>query len=106
MGVFSKKSEQFNILWPKWHKQRVKKKIKCRILFSDKGTEYYKLLKKMKYVQIKVIKGLTPAAVDVMGERVLIFTHGEEPSCLSIKHPEIVQSFTTFFETMWKLAKK
>lgn len=105
MGIFSKKPEQFNILWPKWHQQRVKKKIRCKILFSEKGTEYYNLLKKMKYVQIRVIKGLTPAAIDVIGDCVLIFTHGIEPSCLSIRHPEIVQSFTTFFNTLWKQAK-
>jgi sugar-specific transcriptional regulator TrmB len=106
MGIFSKKPEQFNLLWPKWHRLRAKRKIKCKMIFSEKGTEYYNLLNKMKYAEIRTITGLTPAAVDVMGDRVLIFTHGVEPSCLSIKHPEIVQSFTTFFNSLWKVAKK
>lgn len=86
--------------------KRIKRKIKCKILFSEKNTPYYRLFKKMKYTEIKIIQGLTPAAVDVMGQRVLIFTHGINPSCLSIKHPEIVQSFTTFFNTLWKQARK
>lgn len=105
MGIFSKKPTQFNLLWPKWHEERIRRKIKCRILFSEKGTEYYGMFKKMKYTEIKSIEGLTPAAVDVMGDRALIFTHGENSSCLSIKHPEIVQSFRTFFDTLWKQAK-
>ena len=41
-----------------------------------------------------------------MGDNVLIFTYGEEPSCLFISNKEIANSFKTFFETMWKVAKK
>ncbi len=106
MGIFSKKPEQFNLLWPKWHIERIKKKIRCRIIFSERGTEYHRSFKKMRYTDLRIIEGLTPAAVDVMGSRALIFTHGKDPSCLSIKHPEIVQSFKTFFETLWIQAKK
>ncbi|MCH8326156.1 MAG: hypothetical protein IIB83_06310, partial [Bacteroidetes bacterium] len=61
--------------------------------------------KKMKVTKVKILQGLTPSAIDVIGKRVLIFTYGEEASCLSIKNPEIAQSFRTFFETMWKIAK-
>ena len=106
MGIISSKSETYNILWQNWHKQRIKKKIICKALFSDKGTEYYKAFKKMKKTQIKILKGLTPSAIDIIGNRVLIFTYTEEPSCLSINNEEIAQSFTTFFNTLWKLAKK
>lgn len=105
MGIFSNKPEQFNLLWPKWHKERIKKRIPCRVIFSEKGTNYRELFKKMNYTHTRTINGLTPAAVDVIGNRVLVFTHGDNPSCISIKHPEVVQSFKTFFETLWKQAK-
>ena len=106
MGVYSKRSEKFNLLWPSWHKERIKRKIPCRVIFSERGTEYYKLFKKMKYMKVRTIEGLTPAAVDIFGnKRIIIFTHGDPPSCLSIKHSEILQSFKTFFETLWKQAK-
>ncbi|MDP1695270.1 MAG: helix-turn-helix domain-containing protein [Candidatus Woesearchaeota archaeon] len=105
MGIFSNKPQQFNLFWPKWHKLRIQKKIPCRILFSEKGV-YYKKLQTLSYTKIRIISGVTPAAVDIIGDRVLIFTHGEIPSCLSIQHPEIVQSFRTFFETLWGHAKK
>ena len=55
----------------------------------------------MKLTEIKALKGITPTAVDILGSRVLILTYGEEPSCLSIKNPEIAQSFKTFFESLW-----
>ena len=106
MGIISSKSETYNILWQKWHKKRIQRKIKCKAIFSDKGTDYYKVFKRMKHTEVKVLGGITPSAIDIMGNRVLIFTYGEEPSCLSITNEEIAKSFTTFFNTMWRIAKK
>ena len=106
MGIVSYKKEHYNLLWQRWHKERVKKKINCRAIFSDKNTDYYKVFKKMKIAEVKVLHGVTPSAIDIMKESVLIFSYGEEPSCLSIKNKEIAQSFKTFFETLWRIAKK
>lgn len=106
MGIISHKKEQYNLLWQRWHKERINKKIICKAIFSEKNTNYYKSFMKMKFTEVKVLKGITPSAIDIMGKRVLIFTYGEEASCLSIKNPEIAQSFKTFFETMWKIAEK
>ncbi len=106
MGIISSKKKQYNILWERWHKERIAKKIVCKAIFSDKNTDYFKTFKKMKFTEIKVLQGVTPSAIDIMKNKVLIFTYGDEPSCLSIKNPEIAQSFKTFFETMWKIAEK
>lgn len=106
MGVTGKKHEKFNILWKKWHRERIKRKIKCKIIFTERGTEHYNALKKMKYMQVKYIEGISPAAVDIIGDKVLLLTHGVEPSVLVIKHPEIKESFTTFFYNLWKIGKK
>ena len=106
MGIITTKGIPYNIIWKKWHLQRVKHKIKCRMIFSDKKSEYYKHFLKMPYTKVKVLTGVTPAAVDVMGERVLILTHGKEPSVLSIINPEIAQSFTSFFNSLWNIAKE
>ncbi len=105
MGIISSKDEKYNILWQNWHRQRIKRKIICSAIFSDKGTEYYKTFKKMKYTKVKVLQGITPSAIDIMGDKVLIFTYKEEPSCLSITNEEIAKSFTTFFDTLWKISK-
>ena len=106
MGVISSKKRQYNVLWEKWHRERINKKIVCKMIFSDRNTEYFKIFKKMKLTEVKALQGVTPSAIDIMKDRVLIFTYGEEPSCLSIKNSEIAQSFKTFFETLWKIAEK
>src|SRR3989344_1714861 len=105
MGIISHKKEQYNILWQRWHQERINRKIICKAIFSDKNTDYFKLFNKMRFTEIKILQGITPSAIDVMGKRVLIFTYGEEASCLSIKNPEIAQSFKAFFDTMWKIAE-
>lgn len=105
IGVRSGKKQQYNILWEKWHNQRIKRKIKSRLIFSDKNTEYYYAFKKMKLTEVGVIQGETPSAVTILGNRVLIFNYGEEPSCLSITDKEIADSFKVFFNIMWKVAK-
>lgn len=105
MGIISHKKEQYNLLWQRWHKERINKKIVCKAIFSDRNTDYFKVFKKMKYTEVKILQGITPSAIDIMGNRVLIFTYGEEASCLFIKNPEIAQSFTSFFETLWKIAR-
>ena len=105
MGIISSKSETYNIMWENWHRQRIKKKIVCRAIFSDKGSSYYRAFKKMGVTKVRVLGRVTPSAIDVIGNRVLIFTYGDEPSCLSIKNSEIAESFKVFFETMWGIAK-
>lgn len=105
MGVRSTKEKQYNILWKSWHEVRIKKKITCRMIFSEKDAEYYRHFKKMKNTKVKVLQGITPSAIDIMGRTVLIFTYGNEPSCLLIKNKEIAESFKTFFNTLWDIAK-
>lgn len=105
MGIRSSKKKQYNILWQRWHNERMLKKILCKVLFSDKNTEYYRTFKKMKLTKVRVLKGITPSAIDIIKDRVLIFTYGEEPSCLSIRNPEIAQSFTSFFYNLWGISK-
>jgi sugar-specific transcriptional regulator TrmB len=106
MGIRSSKEEKYNLLWQRWHIERANKKIVCKAIFSDRNTEYYKAFKKMKFAEVRILEGVTPSAIDVMKDRVLIFTYGEEPSCLVIKNPEIAESFKSFFEALWKVAKK
>ena len=104
MGLISRKEKAYNLFWRRWHIQRIKKRIICKVIFSDRGSEHYAHFKKMKYTEVKVMEGLTPAAVDVMADKVMIFTH-IEPSCLVITSQEIKQSFTQFFNTLWKIAR-
>jgi len=104
MGLRGSKSETYKLLWIKWHNQRIKKKVVCKMLFSERDP-YYDRLSKLKYTQVRLIKGITPSAITILKDKVLIFTFGDQPSCLSISNQEISQSLKTFFNTLWKIAK-
>jgi len=106
MGITTSKDKKFNILWEKWHRERIKRKIKCRCLFSEINKEYSTKLKKMRFTEIKLLKGITPSAITIAKDYVLVQTYNQDPECLLIKNGNIAQSFRTFFETMWDIAKK
>lgn len=105
VGIRSGKNEKYNLMWEGWHNERVKRKVKCRAIFSDSESEYYKNFKKMKITEVKVLEGATPSAIDILKERVLIFTYEDEPACLMIKNKEIAETFRTFFENLWSVAR-
>ncbi len=105
MGVTSDKDERYNLLWERWHQERLKRQIVCKVLFSDRGSEYYRRLNKIKFAQVRVLEGITPSAIDILGDRVLIFTWDQQSSCLVICDERIARSFTTLFESLWKIAK-
>lgn len=104
MGITTSKDEKFNFIWEKWHKEREKKKIKCKCLFSEINKEYSKKLKGMKFTEVKILKGITPSAITISRDYVLIQTYKDDVECLLIKNEDIAQSFKTFFETMWNSA--
>lgn len=105
MGVRGSKAEKYNLLWKTWHNNRIKKNVKSKIIFSERD-EYSRELSKLKNTQIKIIKGITPSGITILKDRILIFTFENEPSVLQIINPEIRESFKTFFETMWQVAKR
>jgi len=106
MGINVSKQSHYNILWEKWHAERESRKIHCRCLFSELNDQYSAIFKKFKFTQVRVLKGITPAAITILGSYVLIQTYKNEGSCLVIRNNDIAESFRTFFETLWLNARK
>lgn len=106
MGISELKDEKFNEFWKDWQKKRVSKKIKQRMLFSEKGS-YYKVFKKSPYIKVRALIGITPTAIDIFGEdKVLILNYQDSGSCILIHDRNTATSFKQFFEQLWKIAKK
>ena len=103
-GVQSGKSEAQNILWKQWNKERARKRIKCKLIFSDRNTQYYHSLKKVSLTEVRVLSSLVFSTIDVMGKRVMIFNN-KEPSVIVIINEEIKKKFIESFESLWKMAK-
>jgi len=107
MGLRGDKEERYNNFW--WHitKEQIEaKKKKAKYLFVENKSGYYKKLSKLKHLQVKSLKSVSPAAIDIIDNHVLILTYEEdELHCVHIYNTPIAKSFKAFFENLWKQAK-
>ena len=105
MGVTSKKEGKYNDFWRTWHIERARLRKQAEIIFSDKNTDYWKFYKKLKYTKVKEILAFTPSAILLIDENIFIFSYEEELTCIYIKSKNISDSFSQFFNGLWKVAK-
>ena len=105
MGVTSKKDIQFNNFWEAWHIERIRLRKKAKIIFSDKNTDYWKFYKKLKYTEVKEILSFTPSAILIIDLNLFIFSYEEELTCIHIKSKSISDSFSQFFDGLWRVAE-
>ncbi len=87
----------------KWYdKDRIKKKIKARIIASEK------LSKKIPLAEIRYIpqKYANPLAINIYKDKVAIILWKKSPIAIVIKEKEIADSYKKYFELMWKTTKK
>jgi len=87
----------------KWYdKTRKQKKIKSRIIASDKK------ISKIPLAEIKYLpqKYSNPVAVNIYKDKTAIILWATEPIAIVIKNKEIAEGYKNYFELMWKIAKK
>lgn len=86
----------------KWYdKDRVKKKIKVRIIASQK-------LKKIPLSEIRHLpqKYINPLAINIYKDKVAIILWKKPPLAIVIKEKEIAESYKKYFELMWNTARR
>ncbi|MCD4759848.1 hypothetical protein K8R33_03095 [archaeon] len=105
MGIRSSKNRKFNAFWLRWHKKRIKLRREVRALFSDRNTTYWKEFKKMKFTTTKSLETLSPSAIMIIGNHSFIFSYEEEFTCIHIISKQTANSFNSFFNSLWKIAK-
>jgi len=103
MGITTEnRPEPVNRLFKHWNTvQRPKKGIKLRLIFSENPREYFE---KYPLTRIKILPGVTPAAISIDKKRVVIYNSWEPLSMTVLYNQEVIKSFLTFFESMWKTA--
>jgi len=102
--ILGASSSAFEVLpfYFKWYdKDRVKKKIKARIIASNK-------LPKIPLSEIRYLpqKYSNPLAINIYGDKVAIILWKKPPLTIVIKEQEIADSYRKYFELMWKIGKK
>jgi HTH-type transcriptional regulator, sugar sensing transcriptional regulator len=93
---------QFYFKW--YDKTRRQKKINARIIASDKNLQKSKIpLAEIKYLPEKYAN---PVSVNIYGDKTAIILWAKEPMAILIKNKEIASAYKTYFELMWRIAKK
>ncbi len=91
---------QFYFKW--YDKARKEKKIKARIIATDKNIKRTNIpLSDIKYLPQKYSN---PVAVNIYNDKTAIILWAAEPVAIVIKNKEIAQAYRTYFELMWKIS--
>lgn len=105
MGITAKKPIKFNIFWDNFTKKRIKQKIKAKRLISEES-DFFNSRQNLADTKTRVLKGITPAVVDIYGKNKMLIINYDEPCSVILIHDQkIVESFIHFFYQLWKLAK-
>ncbi|MFC1741861.1 TrmB family transcriptional regulator [Nanoarchaeota archaeon] len=106
-GASTRADEVLQYYFPHFDKQRVKKKIKIRVLFneSDRGHPY---LPKIPLADIRFVpdKIKSKTAVNIYGRNICIVAWRPDPVAILIREDNISEGFRNYFEFMWSFAKK
>ena len=103
LGASAKAYEVLKFYFKWYDKTRKEKKIKTRIIATDKKISRVALAD-IRYLPEKYSN---PVSVNVYGEKVaIILWHQTNPFAVVIKNKEIAKSYRDYFELMWKVAKK
>ena len=98
----------FNSYFKKFHKERPKKGVYCRVIYDYK-TWFLKKREKRRLMEQRYLpKGIeTPAFVYVFNEKVgTIIISDRQKLCFMIKNKKIADSYKQYFNIMWRIAVK
>ncbi len=98
IGIPSR-SETVNRFFLKFGIERGKRKIKIRALANEAARGEPQL--KAPLTNVKYIPEITPAAINIFKDRVIIFPEADEPLLIVIDNKEVADSFRVQFERWW-----
>lgn len=106
--AFGAGSQEKNILrfFHHFHLKREKQGIKARIIFNRKVKGTFASQENSPSVEARYIEQTTPAAINIYADSVIIALLTKKPVVFLIKSKEVSDSFRSYFDVMWKIAKK
>lgn len=93
----------------KFHQKRIRKKIPFRIIIGEELKNIIgKDRSKEPFTEVRYFPMgfMTPAAINVYTDKMLLAIWTEEPSALLIENKSVSDSFRDYFKVLWKSAKK
>lgn len=106
-GATGRFKEIFNAYFIHFHAKRAKLKISLKIIFSE-DLKSQSREKELKFSDIKYIPKnyLTPSTTFIYGDKVAIINWSDEPMAFLMRSKSVANSYRTFFELLWGIAKR
>lgn len=102
-----------NEKWEGWfldfHKRRIARKVGMRIIYNNDAREFGKVRTRMKITEVKYMPNnlSSPNWIDIFPEAVLfVMLVDKNPIAFLIRDKSLSDSFRSYFNLMWKLAKR
>lgn len=109
LGSTGKSEELVPFFLGHFHKQRIRQKIPLKVIYNDDnfGRKRGEKIAKQSYSQVRYMKKTSPTTTYVYGEKAIII-HWEKDKlfAIMIQDKEIADSYRSYFNLLWKLAKK
>jgi sugar-specific transcriptional regulator TrmB len=90
----------------KYLKEMVEQGIKLRFLYGEQMRGFADSFLSDLQVKKRFIPGLTPTTTLIGKDRVLLMMYREPVKVIEIRGKDLAKSYATFFESIWKMAKK
>ena len=101
------RSDMVNLFFSRYAKEIEEKQILVRGIYSPDAKGEMQTQIKSEYYQIRYHKNLTPAAINVLGNRVIIFPKETlTPTLFVIDNADVAESFRQQFKVLWELAEE
>lgn len=107
LGATTKAVDIIPYYFPHFDKNRVKKKLKIRVIFNDSERKH-PYIKKLPMADVRFVpKEVTSdTAVNIYGNNTCIVAWKPDPVAILIREDIITKGFKSYFEFVWKMAKK
>ncbi len=107
-GVPRKSVEILRYFLPRYHKERIKKRITTKAIFNQDAKNRMDIINGMKYAKARYLPGKnqSPASTNIYGDKIAIILWSENPLIIQIDSKEIADSYKNYFALMWKNSKQ
>ena len=91
-----------------FQKRRAKAGIKYKAIFNNKLKHIIEKRTRLKNSEVKFVNPsfLSPTWTEIYGDSVAIGVMGDNPSIFVIKNKDVAKGFLSYFNGLWKMAKK
>ncbi len=108
MGVPKESFELFPF-FNEWHLRRIQKGVRCKMLFNQAVKKLGEIRKRMPLTEVRYLPEniFTPTLINIAPARetLTITLFGDRPFILTIVNKKLTDSFLTYFNLLWEIAK-